>query len=298
MARAQTYPNRPIRMIVPISVGSVTDVAARLTASELQQRLGQPVVVIDKPGAAMVLGGTECAKSPPDGYTLCVVSPDTMSFNPLTVPNLPYDPDKDFVPVIDMYNVMEGLMVPTAGGIDTLDALRAKAVAAPGKLNYGTLGERTTTDAFRQWLGDYWHTKFVAIPYKGGSEIISALLGNDIDVTKIGVGNMVSQLKEGKIKILALNAAKRSPGSAQRADLQGNRPRRLSRRPDLLGHRGADRHAGADRGEAARRIAGDLAEPEIHRLRQAELSRPGRRLDRRVRHLPQEGPRGRQGRGG
>ena len=84
-ARAQTYPNRPIKMIVPISVGSVTDVAARLTASELQQRLGQPVVVVDKPGAAMVLGGTECAKSPPDGYTLCVVSPDTMSFNPLTV---------------------------------------------------------------------------------------------------------------------------------------------------------------------------------------------------------------------
>ena len=62
-------------MIVPISVGSVTDVAARLTAAELQQRLGQPVVVVDKPGAAMVLGGTECAKSPPDGYTLCVVSP-------------------------------------------------------------------------------------------------------------------------------------------------------------------------------------------------------------------------------
>ncbi|MGB6622856.1 MAG: tripartite tricarboxylate transporter substrate binding protein [Xanthobacteraceae bacterium] len=209
-ARAQTYPNRPIKVIVPISVGSVTDVAARLTAAELQQRLGQPVIVINKPGAAMVLGGTECAKSPPDGYTLCLVSPDTMSFNPLTVPNLPYDPGKDFVPVIDMYNVMEGLMVPTASGVDTLDALRAKAVAAPGKLNYGTLGERTTTDAFRQWLGDYWHTKFVAIPYKGGSEIISALLGNDIDVTKIGVGNMVSQLKEGKIKILALNAAKRS----------------------------------------------------------------------------------------
>ena len=142
---------------------------------------------------------------------MCVVSPDTMSFNPLTVPNLPYDPDKDFVPVIDMYNVMEGLMVPAASGLDSLDALRAKAVAEPGKLNYGTLGERTTTDAFRQWLGEHWNTKFVAIPYKGGSEIISALLGNDIDVTKIGVGNMVGQLKEGKIKILALNASKRSP---------------------------------------------------------------------------------------
>ncbi len=209
--RAQTYPDRPIKMIVPISVGSVTDVAARLTAQELQARLGQPVVVVNRPGAAMVLGGSDCAKSAPDGYTLCVVSPDTMSFNPLTFPNLPYDPDRDFVPVIDMYNVMEGLMVPAASGLDSLDAVRAKAVAEPGKLNYGTLGERTTTDAFRQWLGEHWNTKFVAIPYKGGSEIISALLGNDIDLTKIGVGNMVGQLKEGKIKILALNASKRSP---------------------------------------------------------------------------------------
>ncbi len=209
-AHAQTYPTHAIRMIVPISVGSVTDVAARLTAQALQQRFGQPVIVVNKPGAAMVLGGTECAKSPPDGYTLCLVSPDTMSFNPLTVPNLPYDPQKDFVPVIDMYHVVEGLMVPTRTGVGTLDALRSKAVAAPGKLNYGTLGERTTTDAFRQWLGEYWHTKFVAIPYKGGSEIIDALLGDDIDVSKIGLGNMVSQLKASRIKVLAVTSAQRA----------------------------------------------------------------------------------------
>ena len=83
---AQNYPTKPIKMIVPISVGSITDVVARLTAQELQERLGQSVIVINKPGAAMVLGGSECAKSDPDGYTLCVVSPDTMSFNPLTIP--------------------------------------------------------------------------------------------------------------------------------------------------------------------------------------------------------------------
>src|SRR5262249_6048279 len=107
-ARAQTWPSRAIRIIVPISVGSVTDVAARLTAAELQARLGQTVIVVNKPGGAMVIGGSECAKSAPDGYTICLVSPDTMSFNPLTVPNLPYDPQKDFVPVIDMYHVIEG----------------------------------------------------------------------------------------------------------------------------------------------------------------------------------------------
>jgi tripartite-type tricarboxylate transporter receptor subunit TctC len=210
-ANAQTYPNHPIRMIVPISVGSITDVASRLTAQELGARLGQPVVVINKPGAAMVLGGSECANSAPDGYTLCVVSPDTMSFNPLTMPNLPYNPDKDFVPVIDMYNVIEGLMVPAAFPAGSIEELRAKAVAAPGKLNFGTLGERTTTDAFRQWLGEHWHTSFVAIPYKGGSEIIGALLDGTIDIAKIGVGNMTGQLKEGKIKVLALRASHHAP---------------------------------------------------------------------------------------
>jgi tripartite-type tricarboxylate transporter receptor subunit TctC len=210
-ATAQTYPDHPIKLIVPISVGSITDVAARLTAQELQTRLGQPVVVVNRPGAAMVLGGTDCAKSPPDGYTLCLVSPDTMSFNPLTIPNLPYDPAKDFTPVIDMYHVVEGLIVPAGTAVGSLEELRAKAVAEPGKLNYGTLGERTTTDAFRQWLGEHWNTKFVAIPYKGGSEITSALLGNTIDVTKIGIGNLVSQLKDGKIKVLALTASRRWP---------------------------------------------------------------------------------------
>jgi len=134
-----------------------------------------------------------------------------MSFNPLTVPNLPYDPQKDFVPVIDMYNTIEGLMVPAGLHIDTLDQLHAKAVAEPGKLNFGTLGERTTTDAFRQWLGEHWKTSFVAIPYKGGGEIVAALLGDTIDVSKIGVGNMVSQIKDGKVKMLALRASRRSP---------------------------------------------------------------------------------------
>jgi tripartite-type tricarboxylate transporter receptor subunit TctC len=210
-AVAQDYPTKQIKMIVPISVGSITDVAARLTAQALQEKLGQSVIVINKPGAAMVLGGSECAKSDPDGYTLCVVSPDTMSFNPLTIPNLPYNPEKDFVPVIDMYHVIEGLMTPAETHINAIDELHTKAVAEPGKLNFGTLGERTTTDAFRQWLGEHWKTSFVAIPYKGGSEIIGALLGNTIDVTKIGVGNMTSQLKEGKIKVLALRASHRSP---------------------------------------------------------------------------------------
>ena len=194
-AGAQTYPTRPIRIIVPISVGSVTDVAARLMAQELQQRLGQTVVVLNKPGAAMVLGGSECAKSAPDGYTLCLVSPDTMSFNPLTIPDLPYDPEKDFVPVIDMYHVVEGLIARADLGLNSIADVRARAAAQPGKLNFGTLGQRTTTDAFRQWLGEQWGTSFGPVPYKGGSEVVNALLSSTIDVTKIGLGNLGGQFQ-------------------------------------------------------------------------------------------------------
>jgi len=209
-AAAQSYPKQSIKMIVPISPGSVTDVTARMTAQELQERLGQSVVVVNRPGANMVIGGVECAKSPPDGYTLCVVSPDTMSLNPFTIANLGYDPDKDFRPVIDMYHVIEGLIVKKDLPVNSVAELRALAVKEPGKLNYGTLGERTTTDAFRRWLGEQWKTEFVGIPYKGGSEIIRALLEGTIDVAKIGVGNMAGQLQEGKLKILAQRSAKRS----------------------------------------------------------------------------------------
>jgi tripartite-type tricarboxylate transporter receptor subunit TctC len=208
-AAAQTWPARPIRIIVPISVGSVTDVAARLMAQELQQRLGQTVVVLNKPGAAMVLGGSECAKSAPDGYTLCLVSPDTMSFNPLTIPDLPYDPQKDFIPVIDMYHVVEGLIVRADLGLGAIADLRARAAAQPGKLNFGTLGQRTTTDAFRQWLGEQWGTSLGPVPYKGGSEVINALLSSTIDVTKIGLGNLSGQFQGRNVKVLALTAAHR-----------------------------------------------------------------------------------------
>ena len=245
-------------MIVPISPGSVTDVTARMTAQALQQRLGQNVVVINRPGANMVIGGLECAKAPPDGYTLCVVSPDTMSFNPYTVPNLGYDPDKDFRPIMDMYHVIEGLIVKKDLPVNSVEELRALAVKEPGKLNFGTLGERTTTDAFRRWLGEHWKTNFVGIPYKGGSEIIQALLAGTIDVAKIGVGNMAGQLQEGKLKILAQRSSNRSPSAAERADVRRGGARRVSGRTDLLGPGRARRHARSGREAAARRNAADL----------------------------------------
>lgn len=204
---AQSYPVRNIRMVVPISPGSVTDVAARLMAQELAGRLGATVVVENRPGANMVIGATDCAKSPGDGSTLCVVSPDTMSYNTFMIPNLPYDPEKDFRPVTNMYNVIEGLLVKQSLAANTVNELKTVA-SSVGSITYGMVGGGVG-DIYRLWLNEFWNTKIVGVPYKGGSEIIAALLSGSLDFSKIGMGNVAGQLGEEKIKVLALRSSKR-----------------------------------------------------------------------------------------
>src|SRR5882724_3232077 len=108
-AQAQQYPSKPIRVIVSIAAGSVTDVIMRAAAAELQGRLGQPLIIENIGGAAGILGGKTCAQAAPDGYNVCVIYHSTMSFNPLLFSNLPYNPDSDFVPVGRLFFLVEGL---------------------------------------------------------------------------------------------------------------------------------------------------------------------------------------------
>jgi tripartite-type tricarboxylate transporter receptor subunit TctC len=207
-ARAQPYPAKVVRVIVPSAAGSVTDVAVRMIAQSLGERWGQPVLVINRAGANGVLSTEMCAKSEADGHTLCVVSQDSMSYNVFTMPSLPYDPERDLKPVSNLYFVIEGLIAKQALPVHTFAEFRALAQAQPGKLNFGTMGPRTLTDTFRQWLGETWRTDFVGVPYKGGGEIITALLSGNIDVARIGVGNMAGQL--GALKVLAVRSSARS----------------------------------------------------------------------------------------
>jgi tripartite-type tricarboxylate transporter receptor subunit TctC len=122
--RAQTYPNRPIKMIVSIAAGSVTDVIMRTAAAQLQQRLGQPIVVENLGGASGIVGGQTCAQAPPDGYTICVIYHSTMSYNPLLFSNLPYDPDTDFVPVTRLFWLVEGVFVPASLSVNSVAELK------------------------------------------------------------------------------------------------------------------------------------------------------------------------------
>jgi tripartite-type tricarboxylate transporter receptor subunit TctC len=209
-AQAQTYPNRPIRLIVPIAAGSVTDVIIRSAALELGTGLG-PIVVENKGGASGIPGAQSCAQAQPDGYTLCLVYHSTMSINPLIFDHLPYDADKDFVPITNLFLLVEGLFVSTSLGVNSVAELKQVVHAKPNAFNYGTLGPGSYPDLFLRWVNKEWGANIVGVPYRGGGPIAQELVAGQLQIAKMGVGNFLGLMATGKIKPLAVTSTKRSP---------------------------------------------------------------------------------------
>src|SRR5215472_13585070 len=174
-AQAQTYPTRPIRLIVPIAVGSVTDVIMRAAAVELAIGLA-PIVVENKGGASGIPGAQACAQAQPDGYTLCLVYHSTMSINPLIFDKLPYDADHDFVPITNLFLLVEGLFVSTSLEVNSVAELKALVHQKPTAFNYGTLGPGSYPDLFLRWVNREWDAGIVGIPYRGGGPIAQELV--------------------------------------------------------------------------------------------------------------------------
>jgi tripartite-type tricarboxylate transporter receptor subunit TctC len=209
-AYAQTYPDRPIRVIVGIAAGSVTDVIMRAAAQEMQQRLGQPLIIENRGGASGILSAQACAQATPDGYTICVLEHGSMSYNQFLFDKLPYDVDKDLVPVVRLFFLTEGLFVSSQLGVNTVAELKALAQKSD-KLNYATLGVGSFPDLFMRWLNNQWGSHIVGVPYKGGGPAAQALASNEVQVTRFGVGNFLGLVKAGNVKALAIAADKRSP---------------------------------------------------------------------------------------
>src|SRR5450432_394271 len=209
-ARAE-YPDRPIRVIVPIAAGSVTDVIMRAMASDLGARLGQQLVIENRGGASGIPGGAACAAATPDGYTICLVYHSTMSINPWIFNKLPYDPDRDFAPITNLYFLVEAVFVNTSLNVKSAAELKAYVQAKPTALNYGTLGPGSFPDLFLRWLNHEWNAGIVGIPYKGGGPIAQELVAGQIQVAKMGLGNFMGLLATGKIAPIAVAAPRRSP---------------------------------------------------------------------------------------
>ena len=208
---AQTYPERPIRVIVPIAAGSVTDVIMRATANELAPRLGQSFVIENRGGASGIPGAQTCAQAAPDGYTLCLVYHNTLSINPLLFNKLPYDAQRDFTLITNLYLLVEGLFVSSSLNVSTPAELKAYAEAHPAALNYGTLGPGSNPEMFLKWMNQTWNVNIVGVPYRGGGPIAQALVAGELQLAKMGLGNFLGLLGTGKIKALAVAAARRSP---------------------------------------------------------------------------------------
>jgi tripartite-type tricarboxylate transporter receptor subunit TctC len=206
---AQTYPSKPIKLIVPFPAGSATDHIARLTGTELQAALGQPVVVENKAGEQGGIAAAEVARAAPDGYTLMMTTNTPQAANVSLFKKLNYDPVKDFVPVARLGTTSFMLMTRPDFPAKDLKEFLAQVRKQPGKLSagYGSAGSQVSL-AMLKAMGKL---DVVEVPYKGIPQAITDTMGGSLAFTFVDLGNALAQAKGGKLRGLAVTSAKRTP---------------------------------------------------------------------------------------
>ncbi|HET7297222.1 MAG TPA: tripartite tricarboxylate transporter substrate binding protein [Burkholderiales bacterium] len=208
-AFAQTYPARPVKLVVPFPAGSATDQIARVMGQQFQEALGQPFVVENKPGAQGSIAATEVARAAPDGYTIMVTTNTPQAANVSLFKKLNYDPVKDFAPIARLGTISFMIMVRPDFPAKNFKEFLAHAKANPGKLSagYGSAGSQVSQAMLRSMGG----IDFVDVPYKGLPQAITDVLGGSIHFTFADLANALAQIKGGKLRGLAVTSQKRSP---------------------------------------------------------------------------------------
>jgi len=210
LAHAQAWPTRPIKLIVPWPAGGGVDTAARMISEPLGQRLGQPIVVDNRPGAAGNIGTALAAQEKPDGYTLLMASLSPHSVNPHLYAKLGFEPIKDFAPVALVYTVPSFLVVPAASPANSAQELVALAKASPGKLNFGSGGPGSSQHLFGVMFNTATQIDTVHISYKGTSPAEQGLVAGQIDYM-LDPPTCLPFVTAGRLKALAVAAPKRNP---------------------------------------------------------------------------------------
>ena len=209
-ALTQSYPNKPIHVIVPVPPGALTDVIARRIAADASAIMGQPWIMENRPGANFMPAAETCRHAKSDGYTLCIFTTSTLTFNPHLITNIPYNAEKDFKPVITLGKFTGGLVTSPKLAVKNIDELKAYALANPGKLNFGTYGPASSANVFRQYLNDRWKTDIVEVAYKGANELVAALVNGELHMTWTALGNWADNPNESKGRIMVQDGDKRS----------------------------------------------------------------------------------------
>ena len=208
-AMAQSYPARPIRIIIPLAPGGSADVGARMVGDRISQTLGQPVLIESRAGGGGTVGVAYVAKAAPDGYTLVVGPAGALSIN-VSLTKLPYDPVKDLAPVSGMTRSTLFIVTLPSSPIQSVKDLVAFAKANPGRLNFGTPGIATAQHLAGELLKTMTGIDMVHVPFKGSSEATTAVLGGQIQLGIIGPAGVAPQVKAGKIRVIAGTDSQRS----------------------------------------------------------------------------------------
>jgi tripartite-type tricarboxylate transporter receptor subunit TctC len=214
LAQAQSYPEKPIRVIVGLAPGGATDIMARTLAPALSEELGQPVVIDNRPGAAGSIGAAIAAKAPPDGYTLFIAS-SSFTANAVLQQNQSFDPLRDFEPITNIASAPFLLVARPSLPVSSVHELIALAKARPGKLNYASSGIGSTAHLSGEYLKRAAGIDMTHVTYRGAGPALADVLGGQVDLMFASIVSSLPHAKSGKLKALAVTSAKRSKAVPQ-----------------------------------------------------------------------------------
>jgi tripartite-type tricarboxylate transporter receptor subunit TctC len=211
IANADNYPSKPIKIIVPFAAGGSMDTLARLFGEKLKQAWGQPVIVDNRPGATGIIGTTLAAQAPADGYTLLMVASATMAINPSVFRKLPYDPLKDFAPIMLFVDAPILLVAHPSVRAQSVKELIALAKAQPGELSFASAGNGSSQHLAGELFKSMAGIDITHVAYKGSTPAIADLLGGQVSLMFDVMPTVIGHVKAGKLKAIAAAGAKRSP---------------------------------------------------------------------------------------
>ena len=208
-ASAQDWPTRPIRVITTTSAGGLSDIFMRALGEELRLRLGQPIVVENRPGGMQNLGPKVCQESQPDGYTICIVNADPMIYNQYLLKNMPFDTENGLQPIAGLFHLIHMLVVNSKLGVNNVDELVALSKAKAGTLSYISPG--VPNFLYMETLKKERGADWVRVPFKGGGDAVNAIVSGTSPIALFGEGNVIGHVRAGTMTALVMMNNIRSP---------------------------------------------------------------------------------------
>src|SRR5262245_49883628 len=212
-AAADDWPNRPVKAITTTSAGGLSDIFMRALGEELRTKWGQPLIIENRPGGAMNVGTRACADAAPDGYTICITNADAILYNQFLFKRLPFDPDTSVVPITNAFHLIHMLVVNSNLGVKNIDELCALSKAKAGTLSYLAPGPPLVLymETLKKEKGCDW----VRVPFRGGSEAVTAILSGTTPIALFGEGNVIGNIRGGQMTPLVMMNNIRSPNFPQ-----------------------------------------------------------------------------------